>query len=599
MQKNRWAIQPKPGRTARVLAAMTAAIALTAGPFAAVIPAQAAVEQSEYTDITVANEAGGTEFKTYDKVIIHLNWTLSDDASAGSALTVPLPKNPDGTNMIQGTPGEAFDLIDGPGNVVSECVVSPNGMQLDCPISATWLKDNPSQRAGTLEFTAKITTAAPDGTYRPVFGTESAKNDITVEVIPFNPPGTNHKTVSPLLWEQNTAIRWYLYPATPVGGWKDGQSIVMSDSLGACQEAWGDEVRVQYVTEASLASKGAVDPWIDVPSAGDSVIDKQGSTVDISITTREAIAYRVALTTKATCGSAGSPYANNATIQGDAASATYFWNYGGGTGTGVGGTFILSKELIGSGADLADAAEYVVAYTYRTASGGTTGDGELRVAANGSVTSPVLPIGATVTLTEIAPADIRGTEWTKPVFSRNSFQVVKGGTVNVLLTNEINRKTGELLWSKVDAADESVLLAGSEWELSGPDGAVVSVVDNGENDADPAVGKVRVEGLAWGEYSLVETVAPVGFVKSDEVRTLSVTASALRGEFGAITNEAVPPTTPPTTTTTTPPTKTPTPPAATLAATGATTAVPLAALGGMLLLGATAMLFARRIRHAG
>ncbi|WP_418968497.1 collagen binding domain-containing protein [Alloscardovia omnicolens] len=64
-------------------------------------------------------------------------------------------------------------------------------------------------------------------------------------------------------------------------------------------------------------------------------------------------------------------------------------------------------------------------------------------------------------------------------------------------------------------------LPGSEWLVEGADGFSLKVVDNGDNDADPTPGSMRVDGLMWGKkkdtgavwgtYTLTETKAPEGY----------------------------------------------------------------------------------------
>lgn len=92
---------------------------------------------------------------------------------------------------------------------------------------------------------------------------------------------------------------------------------------------------------------------------------------------------------------------------------------------------------------------------------------------------------------------------------------------------------GSVTWTKTDADGKA--LSGSEWTLSSAAGDV-AVIDNGENDADPANGAFKVTGLAWGEYTLTETKAPVGFELSTDSKTVTITATELNLGFGAIIN---------------------------------------------------------------
>lgn len=73
---------------------------------------------------------------------------------------------------------------------------------------------------------------------------------------------------------------------------------------------------------------------------------------------------------------------------------------------------------------------------------------------------------------------------------------------------------GSVIWEKQNAVGD--LLAGSEWMLSGPGSQELSITDCTAGpcpgpDIDPAAGRINIEDLAWGNYSLVETKAPVGY----------------------------------------------------------------------------------------
>lgn len=120
------------------------------------------------------------------------------------------------------------------------------------------------------------------------------------------------------------------------------------------------------------------------------------------------------------------------------------------------------------------------------------------------------------------------------------------------------RILGTATWSKVDNTTPGSLLAGSEWRLTGPTGAGASaptataavpdcVAANAAActgvDKDPAAGRFRLPGLAWGDYSLAEIKAPPGYVLNPTPRTFAVGAANVAGEIaiGALANQPMAP----------------------------------------------------------
>lgn len=110
-----------------------------------------------------------------------------------------------------------------------------------------------------------------------------------------------------------------------------------------------------------------------------------------------------------------------------------------------------------------------------------------------------------------------------------------GQTVSCTFTNK--DAPGSVTWTKVD--ETGVLLSGSEWKLVGPGGEVAPVEDCEEGDAaqctgfdkDPAAGKFKVEGLAWGDYTLEEVKAPAGYVINTDPHEFTISKEALDMDF--------------------------------------------------------------------
>ncbi|KAB1658886.1 hypothetical protein F8O09_04760 [Pseudoclavibacter sp. CFCC 11306] len=147
------------------------------------------------------------------------------------------------------------------------------------------------------------------------------------------------------------------------------------------------------------------------------------------------------------------------------------------------------------------------------------------------------------------------------------------------ITND--RVPGTLLWQKTDGANGTAL-AGSEWSLRGPDGAISTIVDNGDLDLDKADGRLQLSDLAWGEYTLTESKAPQGYQIDGTAHPVTIDAEHVSIDLGAITNTADP--------------VQPVTNSGDLARTGLTAGA--IAAGAALLLAGAALLMIRRRRHA-
>jgi uncharacterized surface anchored protein len=128
------------------------------------------------------------------------------------------------------------------------------------------------------------------------------------------------------------------------------------------------------------------------------------------------------------------------------------------------------------------------------------------------VIDPAEPGNYTITETSPPPGYIQTTEPQDVV-------IEEFGSATVVFENRL----GTLTWEKVDEENEELVCCATfevEGTAGAADGDQITVVDNGENDTDPAEGVIKVEGLKTGTYSLTETVPPVGYdLPDDPTRT--------------------------------------------------------------------------------
>lgn len=148
-----------------------------------------------------------------------------------------------------------------------------------------------------------------------------------------------------------------------------------------------------------------------------------------------------------------------------------------------------------------------------------------------------------------------------PASGKTEVIALKSGESRTDVDEGISYKVGEAYWYKIDTGQQPIprsanpreargagnphtreYLAGSEWLLRGTDpltqtqGEIV-VIDCVEEpctgpDTDPHPGYFSVDDLLWGDYELVETKAPAGFILDPTPHTFTLAGSwGYVGEF--------------------------------------------------------------------
>lgn len=174
--------------------------------------------------------------------------------------------------------------------------------------------------------------------------------------------------------------------------------------------------------------------------------------------------------------------------------------------------------------------------------------------APGSPAAGSIPTGASCSAAETTPSGgLPDGSWQWDTASISAgVTIVTNQTATITVTNKTKRLLGAVVWNKVSAADPGQLLFGSKWKLVGPgheapDGSTVTDCTSGDCagmlDQDPAGGKFKLTGLAWGSYTLTEIAAPPGYQLDSTPHNFEIGAqtASVPVSLGSIENAQVAP----------------------------------------------------------
>ncbi|MFD5600840.1 SpaA isopeptide-forming pilin-related protein [Leucobacter sp. NPDC058333] len=481
----------------------------------------------------------------WDRVVVSGEWAMPDGAVAGDTFGMQLP--PEFGRYGSGD----FSLTDpGSGAELAHCQVSDgDGPELVCTLTAA--VEGQSDVGGTFWISGMATRATDSETVVFEVGDQHVVVDLPGEggIIPESlaewgePYKFSNATADPSI------MRWTVgIPSTYV---EDG-SFQVSDQLDPSLE------NHHYTGEVWLDRRAVVD--------GDFVGDWEPADISLVTATFSAdyksaefsadglpmggYAYRLAYNTQADgIVLPGDVFGNTAGVENTIVTSQHTAELaGGGDGSGVVYTrFSLEKTIVGENANAAQDATFTVSYSVQ---GSDEPAKQMSLKVGQPVRSDRAVLGSTFIIQEIDLPEVADTVWGQWTLQGDgvvklddgTYEVSPGSTagVSLVLQNEANAapRAGTVSWQKV--TESGALLDGSEWLLTGPSGDL-AVVDGGANDGDADPGELSVPNLPYGDYTLKETAAPVGFDRTDQQFAVTLGADGTNGataSFGDIVNVA-------------------------------------------------------------
>lgn len=439
--------RPPEGRGARLSRRLAAAAVIVGGLIGALLTPLTAAAAPPYATTATVESLAFTQKAVASGTKTELTgaWSLPDNPAVPAGFVVDLPEG------LRGLP-DAFPLLDTAGAEVGRCVTTAT--QLVCGLDSTYLQEHPLGLSGDFSFWATVTTEVTETTTVTYdFGDVTASVDVTPDPFICTTDcafkGRNDYKSGEY---QNTSdtIAWDVAVGAGATGMAAGQEVVVTDTIGPDQEllresATGERYPSLWVANGlqTLPSGLVVPgPIVEVP-ATDYTVSADGTTV--SFTAREGSFYNVHYLSRVTDGGAAGTYRNAAEIRvGTATSSTVaaevtrHGGSGSGTGTRV-GTFRITKAVRGDVTGL-DALTYRGGYVVSTPGRDDT-TGTFEVQAGETWTSPEIPAGSTVALTESLAGLPENIDWAAPEFSPSTLVIVGGARTEVTLTNTATVRT--------------------------------------------------------------------------------------------------------------------------------------------------------------
>lgn len=490
-------------------------------------PASAAVVNA-VTDIQINPDDPGKPISLFEGIEVQVAWEAPDTAAAGDSFRLSLPE------MITGRDAQ-FDVFSSEGEVVGTCVVQAR--EIVCTFSD--FVEMYKNVTGTLSFYAEATTETSEEhwtwTDDSGFEYETPVPDGVGPYVPYVPTeSTKGASVTP-----DGNIEWSLSLLGEDLVTPGGNDVTLVDTYDSRLTSLDPEyfkVEMAPTSDAVLANA-----WVRVAegsAAGQYDVSFGENTFTLQLHQADPDTfYRVIYYTDIPPASEnGTVFVNTVTADGvDVLSKEIEYQDGSGRGDGDQRNGSVSWQKTDAAGNALSGSEWTLTSTAGGAATVVVDNGENDAdPAEGALSVTGLGWDTYVLAETKAPAGYQASDQTHTA-------VIDGTHLTVGLGDIVNaRLHGAVSWTKTDDGGEA--LAGSEWTLTptASAGGAIVVVDNGENDADPAEGALLVSGLAWDTYVLAETKAPEGYQSTDETFSAVIDGDHLTVALGDIVNTPLP-----------------------------------------------------------